>query len=169
MTTFNIDEKYMQEALNEAKLAFDLGEVPIGAVIVYDGKIIGRGHNLRNKIGNPLCHGEISAINEAASFMGDWRLEDCTIYVTIEPCPMCAGAIIQARIPRVVFGARNSKFGCGGSILNILNEPKFNHQAEITEGILENECSEIMKLFFKRFRKNKSATLSESVNPPSSI
>jgi len=150
----NDDEKYMREALAEANLAFEAGEVPIGAVIVFEDKIIGRGHNLRNLKGNPLCHGEISAINEAAGFMGDWRLENCTIYVTIEPCPMCAGAIIQARIPRVVFGARNSKFGCGGSILNILDEPRFNHQCEVTEGVLEDEASEIMKKFFKRFRKS---------------
>ena len=142
----------MREALLEAKKAFDYGEVPVGAVIVHDGKIIGRGHNLRNTLKNPLCHGEIAAINEAAGVMGDWRLEDCTIYVTIEPCPMCAGAIIQARIPRVVFGARNKKAGCAGSILDILNEPKFNHQAEVTEGVLLEECSELMKEFFKRFR-----------------
>ena len=156
MSYTQTDKKYMLEALAEARLAFEAGEVPIGAVIVFEDKIIGRGHNLRNLKGNPLCHGEISAINEAAEFMGDWRLEDCTIYVTIEPCPMCAGAIIQARIPRVVFGARNPKFGCGGSILNILDEPKFNHQAKVTEGILEEECIALMKQFFKRFRKSQT-------------
>ena len=159
---YGVHEYYMKEALNEAKTAIDSGEVPIGCVIVYDGKIIGRGHNLRNSRKNPLCHAEILAINEAAGFIGDWRLEDCTLYVTVEPCPMCAGAIVQARIPRVVFGTRNVKAGCAGSILNILNEPRFNHQVEVIEGILREECAAPMGEFFKRFRKSKSADQTEA-------
>ena len=151
------DEMYMKEALKEAEKALWNGEVPIGAVIINEnGDIIGRGFNRRNTEKNPLCHAEIEAINEAASVIGDWRIEGCTLYVTIEPCPMCAGAIVQARIPRVVFGARNPKAGCAGSILNILNEDKFNHQVDVTEGILKEECAEYMKRFFKRFRKNKA-------------
>lgn len=154
-------ERYMKEALEEAKRAFSAGEVPIGAVMVRNGEIIARGHNLRNTGKNPLRHAEIDAINEAAGVVGDWRLEDCTLYVTVEPCPMCAGAVVQARIPKVVFGTRNSKAGCAGSILNILNEPRFNHQVEVEEGILQEECSQLMRLFFKRFRKNAEPLLTE--------
>ena len=146
---------YMTQALSEAKKAFALGEVPIGAVMVRDGKIIARGHNLRNSKKNPLRHAEIDVINASAHIVGDWRLEDCILYVTIEPCPMCAGAIVQARIPKVVFGARNVKAGCAGSILNLLQQPGFNHQVEIEEGILQQECAELMKAFFQNFRKNK--------------
>ena len=149
------DIKYMREAVNEASKAIESGEVPIGCVIVYKDEIIGRGHNLRNSKKNPLCHAEISAINEAAGFMGDWRLEECTLYVTVEPCPMCAGAIVQARIPRVVFGTPNVKAGCAGSILNLLNVPAFNHQVELTEGILQEECSTLLKEFFRKLRKIK--------------
>ena len=149
------DIKYMREAVNEASKAIESGEVPIGCVIVYKDEIIGRGHNLRNSKKNPLCHAEISAINEAACFMGDWRLEECTLYVTVEPCPMCAGAIVQARIPRVVFGTPNVKAGCAGSILNILQIPTFNHQCEITKGVCEEECSEMMSGFFTELRKKK--------------
>lgn len=151
-----IHEYYMEEALKEAYEAINSGEVPIGCVIVYNNEIIGRGHNMRNSLKNPLCHAEISAINEAAGIIGDWRLEDCTLYVTVEPCPMCAGAIVQARIPKVVFGTRNVKAGCAGSILNILNEPRFNHQVEITEGVLQEKCAKPMGEFFKRFRKKSS-------------
>lgn len=154
-------EKFMKEALLEAKKAFDAGEVPIGAVMVRDGEIIARGYNLRNTAKNPLRHAEMDAINKAADIVGDWRLEDCTLYVTVEPCPMCSGAIVQARIPKVVFGTRNSKAGCAGSILNILNEPRFNHQVAVEEGILQEECSELMRLFFRRFRKNGTSLLTE--------
>ncbi|MDD3393681.1 MAG: nucleoside deaminase [Clostridia bacterium] len=154
-------ERYMNEALEEAKKAFSAGEVPIGAVMVRNGEIIARGHNLRNTAKNPLRHAEIDAINKAAEIVGDWRLEDCTLYVTVEPCPMCAGAVVQARIPKVVFGTRNSKAGCAGSILDILNEPRFNHQVEVEEGILQEECSQLMRLFFKRFRKNSEPLLTE--------
>lgn len=149
------DEYYMKEALKAAQDAYDAGEVPIGAVIVHNGKIIGRGFNRRNTEGNPLCHAEIIAINEAAHFMGDWRIEKCTMYVTVEPCPMCAGAIVQARIPRVVYGAKNPKAGCAGSVLDVLNEPKLNHQVDVTEGVLKEECAAMMKEFFKRFRKKE--------------
>ncbi len=147
-------ELYMKEALVEAQKAFDAGEVPIGAVMVRNGEIIARGYNLRNTAKNPLCHAEIDVINKAAGIVGDWRLEDCTLYVTVEPCPMCAGAIVQARIPKVVFGTRNSKAGCAGSIMNLLDEPRFNHQVLVEEGVLQEECSQFMRLFFRRFRKN---------------
>ena len=153
MTT---DEKYMKEALRQAKKAAALGEVPIGCVIVYEDKIIGRGYNRRNTDKSTLSHAEITAIRKASRVIGDWRLEDCTLYVTLEPCQMCSGAIIQARIPRVVMGCRNPKAGCGGSVLNILHEPAFNHQAQITEGILGEECSKMLTDFFKELRiRNK--------------
>ena len=147
-------ERFMREALLEAEKALAAGEVPIGAVMVRDGEIIARGHNLRNTAKNPLRHAEIDIINETAGIVGDWRLEDCTLYVTVEPCPMCAGAIVQARIPKVVFGTRNSKAGCSGSVLDVLHEPKLNHQVETEEGILQEECAEIMRRFFRRYRKN---------------
>ena len=147
------DEKYMKEAIRQAKKAAKLGEVPIGCVIVYENRIIGRGYNRRNTDKSTLSHAEITAIRRASKIMGDWRLEDCTLYVTLEPCQMCSGAIIQARIPRVVMGCRNPKAGCAGSILNLLKVPEFNHQAEIIEGILEEECSMMLKNFFKDLRK----------------
>lgn len=150
-------ERFMKEAIRQAKKARALEEVPIGCVIVHDGQVIGRGYNRRNTDKSTLAHAEITAIKRASKKLGDWRLEDCTLYVTVEPCPMCAGAIVQARIPRVVFGTRNSKAGCAGSILDLLNEPRFNHQVEVEEGLLQPECSEIMKRFFSRFRKNKAA------------
>ncbi|MCL2360522.1 MAG: tRNA adenosine(34) deaminase TadA [Defluviitaleaceae bacterium] len=147
-----ISEDFMTEALKEARRAYDLEEVPIGCVIVRDGKIITRAANERVTRGNALAHAEILAIGQACEKVGDWRLEDCAIYVTIEPCPMCAGAIIQARIPTVVYGAKNPKAGCAGSILNILEEPRFNHQAQVIPGVLEDECASIMREFFQRFR-----------------
>ena len=150
-------EYYMEIALEEAKKAFLLDEVPIGAVIVRNGEIIAKTHNTRNTDKNTLSHAEIKAIDIASKITGDWRLEDCIMYVTIEPCPMCAGAIVQARIPKVYFGARNKKAGCAGSVLNILNEPNFNQQVEVTEVILSDKCSEIMSEFFKNFRKNKTS------------
>ncbi len=146
------DEKFMKEALKEAKKAYKLGEVPIGCVIVYEGKIIGRGYNRRKTDHSTLSHAEITAIKKASKVMGDWRLEGCTLYVTLEPCQMCSGAIIQARIDRVVMGCMNPKAGCGGSLLNILESPLFNHQAEVTRGVLEEECSEILTRFFKELR-----------------
>ncbi|MCQ4725115.1 tRNA adenosine(34) deaminase TadA [Anaerotignum faecicola] len=148
-------EIYMREAVNEAKKAFELDETPIGAVIVQDGKIIGRGYNRRNSEKNPLCHAEIIAINEAAKYIGDWRIENCTIYVTVEPCPMCAGAIVQARIPTVVFGTENVKAGCCGSVLNLMQQEKLNHRAEVISDVLKEECSSLMKEFFKNMRKKR--------------
>ena len=155
-------ECHMKEALKEAQKAYNNQEVPIGAVVVRKGEVIARGHNLRNTLKNPLCHAEIAAISQAAEMVGDWRLEDCELYVTVEPCPMCAGAIVQARIPRVIFGARNSKAGCCGSILNLLQEPRFNHQVEVVEGILQEECSVLMRQFFKRFRKNGEQSMEQT-------
>ena len=152
----DIHEKYMKEAIRQAKKALALNEVPIGCVIVHEGKIIGRGYNRRMTDHTTLAHAEIIAIRKACRQVGDWRLENCTLYVTLEPCQMCAGAIVQARIPHVVMGCRNPKAGCGGSVLNILQEPAFNHQVEITEGILGEECSIVLTDFFKRLRvRNK--------------
>ncbi len=149
----NIQEKYMKEALKQAKKAYALGEVPIGCIIVHEGRIIGRGYNRRNTDKNTLSHAEITAIRKASKVIGDWRLEECTLYVTLEPCQMCAGAIVQARIPEVVLGCMNPKAGCAGSILNILELPEFNHQVNVTRGILEDECSEMLKTFFVELRK----------------
>jgi tRNA(adenine34) deaminase len=142
----------MQEALREARKSFDINEVPIGAVIVRDGEIISKAYNTRNSDSNPLHHAEILAINKAAKVIGDWRLEDCTMYVTLEPCPMCAGAIVQARIPKVVFGSKSHKAGACGTLMNILQNDKLNHKAEIIEGILEEDCSNLIKDFFKALR-----------------
>ena len=153
----NVHEKYMKEALKQAKKAYSLGEVPIGCVIVYEGKIIGRGYNRRNTDKNTLAHAEITAINRASRFIGDWRLEDCTLYVTLEPCQMCAGAIVQARIPKVVMGCMNPKAGCGGSILNLLEMPQFNHQVNVVRGVLEQQCSDMLKLFFTELRARNKA------------
>lgn len=147
------DEKYMREAIRQAKKAYALGEVPIGCVIVYQDKIIGRGYNRRNTDKNTLAHAEITAINKASRKMKDWRLEGCTLYVTLEPCQMCSGAIVQARITETVIGAMNPKAGCGGSILNILEMPAFNHQVTVRRGILEEECTQLLKTFFKELRE----------------
>jgi len=147
------DKFFMAEALKEAHRAFDMGEVPIGCVITQSDKIIARAANERTTKGNAISHAEITAISAACEAVGDWRLEGCRLYVTIEPCPMCAGAIIQARIPVVVYGAKNPKAGCAGSILNILEEPRFNHQARVVSGVYEDECAGLMKEFFLRFRK----------------
>ena len=150
------DEKFMREALRQARKALALNEAPIGCVIVSEGKIIARGYNRRNTDHSTLAHAEITAIRKASRKAGDWRLENCTIYITLEPCQMCAGAIVQARIPRAVIGCRNLKAGCAGSVLNILQEPRFNHQTEITTGVLEQECSSILSDFFRSLRRKKS-------------
>lgn len=150
------DEKYMKEALKQAKKAFDIGEVPVGAVVVYDGKIIGRGYNRRNTDKVALAHAEITAIKKAAKYMGDWRLEGCTIYVTLEPCPMCAGAIVQSRLDRCVFSCRSDKAGCAGSLINLLDMKELNHRVEITTGILEEDCRELLQLFFRELRMKNS-------------
>ena len=149
------DEKYMKEAIKQAKKAAELGEVPIGCVIVYEDKVIGRGYNRRNTDKSTFSHAEITAMKKAGRIIGDWRLEDCTMYVTLEPCQMCAGAIVQARIPRVVMGCMNPKAGCAGSVVNLLQMKEFNHQVEITEGILKEECSRILTDFFVKLRSEK--------------
>ena len=149
------EEKYMKEAIRQAKKAAAVGDVPIGCVIVHEDKIIARAYNQRNKKKTTLAHAELLAIQKASKKLEDWRLEECTMYITLEPCQMCAGAIVQARIPRVVIGSMNPKAGCAGSILNILQIPTFNHQCEITKGVCEEECSEMLTTFFKELRKNK--------------
>ena len=151
----NQDEKYMRQALVQAKKAYALEEVPIGCVIVHKEKIIARGYNRRNTDKNTLAHAELLAIKKATKKLGDWRLEDCTMYITLEPCPMCAGAIVQARIPRVVMGSMNPKAGCAGSIINLLQMAKFNHQVEIEKDVLSQECSDMLTCFFKELRKKK--------------
>ena len=148
-----LDEKYMGQALNLAKKAAELDEVPIGCVIVYEGKVIARGYNRRNTDKSTLAHAEVAAIRKASRKLSDWRLENCTMYVTLEPCQMCAGAIVQARIPRVVIGAMNPKAGCAGSVLNLLEMKEFNHRVDVTRGILEEDCSRILKQFFDGLRK----------------
>lgn len=145
----------MKEAIRQAHKAWKLQEVPIGCVIVKDGKIIARGYNRRNTDKNTLAHAELLAIRKASRAVGDWRLEECTMYITLEPCQMCAGAIVQARISRVVIGSRNPKAGCAGSVLNLLQMPRFNHQVELTEGILEEECSSMLTDFFKELRSQR--------------
>jgi tRNA(adenine34) deaminase len=149
------DVKYMKEAIKQAKKAWKLTEVPIGCVIVYNDKIIGRGYNRRNTDKTTLGHAEITAIKRASKIMGDWRLEDCTLYVTLEPCQMCAGAIVQARIPRVVIGSMNPKAGCAGSILNLLDMQQFNHRCEVVRGVMKQECSDMLTTFFKELREIK--------------
>ncbi len=146
------DEHYMKKALRQAQRAASLGEVPIGCVIVCGDKVVGRGCNMRNTKKTTLAHAEITAIDKASKKLGDWRLEGCTMYVTLEPCQMCSGAIVQSRLDRVVIGAKNPKAGCAGSILNLLDMEQFNHRVEITNGVLENECSKLLKSFFKLFR-----------------
>ena len=152
----SIDEKYMKEAIRQARKAYAIGEVPIGCVIVYKDKIIGRGYNRRMADKNTLSHAELIAIRKASRKMDDWRLEECTMYVTLEPCQMCSGAIVQSRLSRVVVGCMNPKAGCAGSILNLLQMKEFNHQAELTTGVLEEECSQMMKDFFKELRSRRT-------------
>jgi len=149
----DVDVKYMKKALAQAERAIALGEVPIGCVIVNDGNVVGRGFNRRNTSKTTLAHAEIAAIDKASRKLGDWRLEGCTMYVTLEPCQMCAGALVQSRIDRVVIGAMNPKAGCAGSVLNILQMAQFNHQVEITRGVCEEECTEVLQRFFKSLRE----------------
>jgi tRNA(adenine34) deaminase len=155
MGNMSIDEKYMKEAIRQAKKAYAIGEVPIGCVIVYEDRIIGRGYNRRTTDKNTLAHAELIAIKKASKKMGDWRLEGCTMYVTLEPCQMCSGAIVQSRMSRVVVGCMNPKAGCAGSILNLLQMEEFNHQAELETGVLGEACSQMMKTFFKELREAK--------------
>ncbi|MBQ0058962.1 MAG: tRNA adenosine(34) deaminase TadA [Lachnospiraceae bacterium] len=151
----NTDEKFMKAALREARKASAIDEVPIGCVIVSDGKIIARGYNRRNTDKNTLAHAEIIAIRKACKKTGDWRLEECTMYITLEPCPMCAGAIVQARIPKVVVACMNPKAGCAGSVVDLLKMKGFNHQVETVYGVLEDECRSELQSFFKQLRQKK--------------
>ena len=166
MKKITIEEHYMKEAIRQAKKAAALKEVPIGCVIVYDGRIIARGYNRRTVDKNVLAHAEIIAMRKACRILGDWRLEGCTMYVTLEPCPMCAGAIVQARIPKVVIGCMNPKAGCAGSVLDMLHEDGFNHQVETEVGLLGDECSQMLKDFFKALREEgKRKKLASSFRP----
>ena len=150
-----MDERFMREAIRQARKAGALMEVPIGCVIVYEGKIIARGYNRRNTDKNTISHAELNAIRKASKKLGDWRLEGCTMYITLEPCQRCAGAIVQARVSRVVIGSMNPKAGCAGSILNLLEMEQFNHQVEVTRGVLQEECSQMLSGFFKELREIK--------------
>lgn len=149
------EEKFMKAAIREAKKAYALEEVPIGCVIVREEKIIARGYNRRNTDKNTLAHAELSAIKKASKKCGDWRLEDCTMYVTLEPCQMCAGAIVQSRMKKVVIAAMNPKAGCAGSVLNLLQMAEFNHQVEIQRGVLGEECSAMLSEFFRELREKR--------------
>lgn len=153
-------EKYMKAAIREARKAYKLNEVPIGCVIVQNDKIIARGYNRRNTDKNTLAHAELAAIKKASKKTGDWRLEDCTMYVTLEPCQMCAGAIVQSRLGKVVIGSMNPKAGCAGSVLNLLQMKQFNHQVEIQTGVLQEECSAMLSEFFQELREKKKSAKS---------
>ena len=163
------DIKYMRAAIAQAKKAYKLGEVPIGCVIVYEDKIIGRGYNRRNTDKTPLAHAEITAIKKAGKYMKDWRLEGCKLYVTLEPCQMCSGAIVQARIPEVIMGAVNPKAGCAGSVMDILDNPQFNHQVRVKKGVLSDECSDILKKFFAELRIRNKAEKEEKRQKESGV
>ena len=154
----------MKEAIRQAKKARALEEVPIGCVIVHDGQVIGRGYNRRNTDKSTLAHAEITAIKRASKKLGDWRLEDCTMYVTLEPCQMCAGAIVQSRMKKVVIGSMNPKAGCAGSVLNLLQMAQFNHQVEIERGVLEEECSTMLSGFFRELRDKKKSLRENTQN-----
>ena len=153
MKRYSEDEKFMKEAIRQAKKAEAIGDVPIGCVIVYDHRIIARGYNRRNKEKTVLAHAELQAMKKACKVIGDWRLEGCTMYITLEPCQMCAGAIVQARVDRVVIGSMNKKAGCAGSILNLLQMKEFNHQVDLQIGVMEKECSQMLSEFFRRLRE----------------
>lgn len=155
MDLFEKDRQYMQLAIEEAKKAEALAEVPIGAIIVHRGEVIARAHNLRETSQNAVTHAELSAIQGACEKLGSWRLEETTLYVTLEPCPMCAGAILQSRIPRVVYGARDPKAGCVDSLYRLLNDPRFNHECEVVEGVLSDECGAMLTAFFRAIRERK--------------
>lgn len=157
MELFEQDRKFMQQAIEEARKAQALGEVPIGAVIVYQDRIIARAHNLRETTQNAVTHAELMAIQQACEKIGSWRLEETMLYVTLEPCPMCAGAILQSRIPRVVYGARDIKAGCVDSLYRLLNDSRFNHECEVAEGVLGEECGQMLTDFFRAIRERKKA------------
>ncbi|WP_226582415.1 tRNA adenosine(34) deaminase TadA [Halobacillus litoralis] len=149
------DQWFMQLAIEEAKKAEAAGEVPIGAVIVKDNEVIASGFNLRETSQLASSHAEFIAIERANEHVGSWRLEDCSLYVTLEPCPMCAGAILQSRIPRVVYGAKDPKAGCAGSLYQLLNDDRFNHKAEVVPGLMEETCGEMLSQFFRKLRAKK--------------
>lgn len=157
MDVFEQDRQFMHLALEEAKKAGNLGEVPIGAIIIHKGEVIASASNLRETTQNAVTHAELMAIQQACEKIGSWRLEETTLYVTLEPCPMCAGAILQSRIPRIVYGARDMKAGCVDSLYRLLNDPRFNHECEITEGVLAEECGQILTDFFRALRERKKA------------
>lgn len=162
MNAIEKDELYMKMAIDEAEKAKALGEVPIGAIIVHEDKVIARAHNLRETTQNATTHAELSAIQDACSELNNWRLEDTTLYVTLEPCPMCAGAILQSRIPRVVYGARDPKGGCVDSLYRLLNDQRFNHECDVTEGVLADECGEMLTSFFRAIRERKKRLKKEA-------
>lgn len=151
-----IHELWMREAIAEARKAEALGEVPIGAVVVRQGEIIGRGYNLRETTLDSTAHAEMVAIREASTALNSWRLLDCQLYVTLEPCPMCAGAMVQSRLPLTVYGTTDPKAGCAGTLMNLLEEPRFNHRTEVIQGILQEECAEMLTSFFRRLRQKPS-------------
>lgn len=151
-----VHEYWMQQAIAEARKAEELGEVPIGAVVVRHGEIIGRGYNLRETTMDSTAHAEMVAIRQASNVMNSWRLLDCRLYVTLEPCPMCAGAIVQSRVPITVYGTPDPKAGCAGTLMNLLEEPRFNHRTEVIQGILQEECAEMLTSFFRRLRQKPS-------------
>jgi tRNA(adenine34) deaminase len=151
------DRRWMAEAIEEANKAEAIGEVPIGAVIVRNGEIIGRGYNLRETGHDATAHAELIAIREASQHIEAWRLLDCTLYVTLEPCPMCAGAIVQSRVKRVVYGTHDPKAGCAGTLMNLLQEPRFNHETELTSGVMQVECATLLTTFFRRLRSRRDS------------
>ncbi|NDI36867.1 tRNA adenosine(34) deaminase TadA [Chengkuizengella sediminis] len=153
LTNTNHHQQFMLEAIKEAKIAESKNEVPIGAVVVWKNKIIGRGHNLRETSFDSTAHAEMIAIREASDYLQAWRLLDCSLYVTLEPCAMCAGAIVQSRVEQVIYGASDPKAGCVGTLMNLLQEERFNHQTEVITGVLQEECSDLLKKFFRRLRK----------------
>lgn len=152
-----IHEHWMRYAIAEARKAEELGEVPIGAVIVRHGEIIGRGYNLRETTMDSTAHAEMVAIREASQALSSWRLLDCRLYVTLEPCPMCAGAIVQSRVPLTVYGTADPKAGCAGTLMNLLEEPRFNHRTEVIQGVLQEECADLLTSFFRRLRRKPAA------------
>ncbi|WP_312476424.1 tRNA adenosine(34) deaminase TadA [Neobacillus sp.] len=152
---YNQDEYFMKEAIEEAKKAEELDEVPIGAVLVSQGEVIARAHNLRESEQNAVAHAELLAIDQACRKVGSWRLENTTLYVTLEPCPMCSGAIILSRVKRVVYGASDPKGGCAGTLMNLLQDERFNHQSSVTQGVLETECGQLLSDFFRKIRDRK--------------
>lgn len=155
------DEQFMQEAISEALKAEQIGEVPIGAIIVVDDQIVSRAHNLRESEQRAIAHAELLAIDEACKAAGSWRLENAVLYVTLEPCPMCAGAIVLSRVKKVVFGAYDPKGGCAGTLMNLLDDERFNHQSEVIGGVLENECGELLSQFFRNLRQRKKQAKSK--------